>query len=97
MLPPAIFNSLGKSFLLLRSQLAQTTGRKQVLGGPLENFIVGTYLKDRKKSTFCRYSCITGIIQEYMQKGSVFTKFQASNLKNQFLDRYFFRIFLKIK
>ena len=52
MLPPAIFNSLGKSFLLLRSQLARTTGRKQVLGGPLQNFIVGTYSKDRKKSTF---------------------------------------------
>ena len=53
--------------------------------------------KDMKKSTFYRYSYIIGIIQEYMQKCSVFVKLQVFNLKNEFFDRYFSRIFIKIK
>ena len=43
------------------------------------------------------YSCIIGIIQEYLQKRPVFVKLQASNLKNEILDRYFSRIFIRIK
>ena len=50
------------------------------------------YLKNRKNLHFA------GIpVQQYLQKGSVFIKLQASNLKNEFLNRYFSRMFLKIK
>ena len=41
--------------------------------------------------------CLIEIIQEYLQKDSVFVKSQASNLKNEFLNRYFSRICIRIK
>ena len=34
---------------------------------------------------------------EYMQRGSVFIKMQVSDLKNEFLERYFSGIVQKIK
>ena len=37
------------------------------------------------------------IIQEYLQKGSVFVKLQVSKLKNEFIDRDFSRIFIRIR
>ena len=46
---------------------------------------------------FCSYPCIIGIIQEYLQKVSISVKLQVSNLNNEFLDRYFSRIFMRIK
>ena len=61
------------------------------IGRGLEN------LESLKFSNCYRHTCTIEIIQEYLQKGSVFIKLEVSNLKNEFLGRCFSRIFLRIK
>ena len=57
------------------------------IGRGLEN------LESLKFSNFYRHTCTIEIIQEYLQKGSVFIKLEVSNLKMNFSVDAFLEFF----